>query len=542
MRKVMIVDDESLVRVGFQTIIDWELHGYQISGLYKNGLQAWEAIKEEGSPDVLLTDIKMPEMDGLELIKLIRERNMDCNIIILSSHDEYDYLRASIRLKVQDYILKHTFEPDELIQILNKLEYSASTEEQSKLVNIDIEKEQQLFLRESRVETHFLISEKEIDIDRFPGLVKKWGINDGTQGYWISIRAFPRENPYLNSELTALNYQLQDLIERFSSIEHVGMDQQTIHAFYRIDTESDPFNENIFDKWSTSILQKLDISIVIGLSKINSLSSGMMKMRMQAETAINKSFYLGEGVYVCNIENPIERISVVEWVKLKESTLELLTAYEITSIFEWMDHIGNSFAQRFVPKEEAVRFLLMVYRSFLENRMESHLINKEDIEDELHSSLMDYEDEIVNSIPVWKEMVKITCKMIEEKDKTILRRIKSPWLEEVIKYIKEHYTEQIRLEDVAKLANFNENYFSLLFRNEMGITFQDYITRLRIEKALQLLKNSNLSTEEVSSHVGYPNGNYFVKVFKKVTGITVSQYRSNPNSLSKRSKNSNVNN
>ncbi|MBO1511536.1 response regulator transcription factor [Metabacillus bambusae] len=536
MRKVMIVDDESLVRVGFQTIIDWEAHGYQISGLHKNGLQAWEAIQIEGPPDVLLTDIKMPEMDGLELIRHIREQNMDCNIIILSSHDEFTYLRASIKLRVQDYILKHTFEPDELIQTLNKLDYSVYKEGQSKLVNIDIEKEQRLLLQESRIESHFLIREKEINIDRFPSLVKKWGIKDA-QGYWISIRAYPRENPYFNSELTALNYQLQELIERFSSIVYVGMDQQTIHAFYRIDSESNPLNKNIFDKWSTSVLQKLDIPIVIGLSKRNSLSSGIMRMRIQAETAINKSFYFGEGVYLCDKDNPIERISVIEWAKLKESALEILTANEITSIYNWMDNIGNQFAQRFVPQEEAIRFLHMVYRSFLESQMEIYLLKKEEMEDGLHSSLVNYEDAIVNSNPTWKEVLKTTCKMMQEKDEKTLKKIKSPWLEVVIKYIKEHYTEPIRLEDVASLANFNENYFSLLFRNEMGITFLEYVTRLRIEKAIQLMKDTSLSTEEVSFQVGYPNGNYFVKVFKKVTGITVSQYRSNPNSLIKSMKN-----
>ena len=151
MRTVMIVDDESLVRVGFQTIIDWEAHGYQISGLHKNGREAWEAIQVEGPPDVLLTDIKMPEMDGLELIRHIREQNMDSNIIILRSHDELNYLRTSIKLRVQDYILKHTFEPDELIQTLNKLDYSVYKEGQSKLVNIDIESEQQLLLQESLI-------------------------------------------------------------------------------------------------------------------------------------------------------------------------------------------------------------------------------------------------------------------------------------------------------------------------------------------------------------------------------------------------------
>jgi two-component system, response regulator YesN len=530
MRTVMIVDDESLVRVGFQTIIDWESHGYQISGLYKNGLQAWEAIQLEGPPDVLLTDIKMPEMDGLVLIRNIREENKDCNIIILSSHDEFNYLRSSINLRVQDYILKHTFEPDELIETLNKLDYLFSKKE-SNLTNVTLEKEKQLLLKESRNLSHDSSKEKEIDVGRYPSMVKKWGINN-VQGYWISITTYPNGNSYLISELRAISYQLQELINEVSSMVYVGMDQQIIHAFCTIDSDSIHTYEKVFEKWISSILQKLDIPIIIGTSKKNYFSKSLVKMRVQAERAINKSFYLGKGIYYCDQDKPTNRIPDKEWADLKGNVAVLLISNDINSIITWIDKYGTQFAMNYVPEEEAVRFLKMVYMSFLERRVEISM-DWNIIEDSLHSNLISYEKAIVNSVPVWKEMVEITRILMEEHEEHSLNKVKVPWLEVVIKYIKEHYTEPIRLEEVARVANFNENYFSHLFRKEMGITFLDYVTSLRIEKAIKLLKDSRLSTEEISQQIGYPNGNYFVRVFKKVTGITISEFRSNPNSILK---------
>lgn len=531
MRKVMIVDDESLVRVGFQTIIDWEAHGYQISGAYKNGLEAWEAIQLEGPPDVLLTDIKMPEMDGLELIEKIREQNIDCNILILSSHDEFNYLRASIKLKVQDYILKHIFEPDELIKTLNKLDYSTMKEEpQSELVNI--EKEQQLLLQESMTESYSLTKQAKLDISRYPGMVEKWGLKNA-RGYWMSIRAYPRKTPYLNSELKALQYQLKDLMSRFSAIVFIGINQHIIHVFYKMESKSANLDENILNQWSNSILQKLDIPIVIGISEKGSLSDEIVSMRMQAETAMNKSFYLDEGVYVCEKSDPIDRISVVEWKELKETAVELIASNEVRNIINWIENVGNRFAARFIHQREAIRFLQMVYKCYLESRMGGLMVGKSNQEDELHSSLITFENAIENSVTNWKELLKITRDIMDTNEKLFLNRMTRPWLEVVLQYIDEHYTEQIRLEDVARLANFNENYFSQLFRDEMGVTFLSYITQLRIDKAIQLLKDPTISTEEVSFQVGYPNGNYFVKVFKKVTGITVSQYRANPNFLAK---------
>lgn len=121
MIKLSIVDDESLVRVGFQTIIDWQAAGYELFGVYRNGKEAWDAFCQEGYPDVLLTDIRMPEMDGLELIRQIRQTDTDMIILILSSYEEFEYTRKSIQLGVQDYIPKHLFDPEELIATLSRL-------------------------------------------------------------------------------------------------------------------------------------------------------------------------------------------------------------------------------------------------------------------------------------------------------------------------------------------------------------------------------------------------------------------------------------
>ena len=109
MRRVIIVDDESLVRVGLQSLFDWESFGYKIVGIYQNGKEALEAIRNN-PPDVLLTDIRMPEMDGLQLIEEVKKTYPDLNVVILSSYNDFDYMRKAIQYGVKDYVLKYKIE------------------------------------------------------------------------------------------------------------------------------------------------------------------------------------------------------------------------------------------------------------------------------------------------------------------------------------------------------------------------------------------------------------------------------------------------
>lgn len=524
MKKVMIVDDESLVRIGFQTIIDWETHGYHLSGVYRNGLEAWEAIEREGPPDVLLTDIRMPEMDGLELIRRIREKNIVMNILILSSHDEFQYLRTSIQLGVQDYILKHLFDPEELIQTLNQLNYSnltaPSIEEQ--MDGADLELERQLLLRETRTLSGIIMKETGIEIARYPNLLRIWNSN-GAHGSWVVIKVLPSQNGYLDSDLRALGYLLQELIERFSKNVYVGVDQDLFHVQCFLESEDDLLDHKVFAEVSDTVQQNLNIPIVVGISESGAFLTEMIKMRKQAEEAVCKSFYFGAGIYQYDSARPMGNITVSEWVNLKKRVLELLMDKQGDSIYSWMDEMGERLAERYIP-EEAVRFLQMVYKQFIKNRTETFLVDQDTLEKEINPLVLTYE--ISESVPSWSELLRITRAMMEDRDRAfLLIKKKSPWLEAVITFIHEHYAELIRLEDAAQITNFNANYFSQLFRNETGFTFLEYVTKVRIEKAKELLENPNHSAEEIASQIGYPNANYFVKVFKKITGTTVSEYR-----------------
>ncbi|WP_235852133.1 response regulator transcription factor [Niallia nealsonii] len=521
---MMIVDDESLVRIGFQTIIDWENHGYHVSGVYRNGLEAWEAIEHEGPPDVLLTDIRMPEMDGLELIHRIREKNIVMNILILSSHEEFKYLRTSIQLGVQDYILKHLFDPDELIQILNQLNYSHLTESsiEEQIVVADLDLEKQLLLRKTRTLSGIIMKETGIEVASYPNLLRKWNNNE-THGCWIVIRALPSQNGYLDSDLKALGYLLQELIERFSQNVYIGMDQNLFHFQCFPESEVNIVDEKIFAEISDTVRHNLNIPIVVGISERGAFLTEMIKMRKQAEDAVYKSFYFGAGIYQYNSARPMTNIMASEWVDLKKKALELLKDKQRDSIYKWMSGVGELFAEKYTP-EEAVRFLQMVYQQFIKSRAERFLVDKDTLEKEINPLVLTYEiSEFVSS---WPELLRITQDMMEEQDRAfLLITQRSPWLETVITFIHEHYAESIRLEEAAQITNFNTNYFSQLFRNETGFTFLEYVTKVRIDKARELLENPKLSAEEIASRIGYPNANYFVKVFKKVTGTTVSEYR-----------------
>ena len=145
MIKVLIVDDEILIRVGIKSCINWESNGYEIIGLAADGNQALEIIKSQ-MPDIVLTDIKMPNLDGLELIEEIKKQYPNIRIIVLSCYNEFDFIRTAMKLGADDYILKLSMEPQDLLKVLNNTKK-------------EIEKNQKAIAREND-------NKREIKIDR----------------------------------------------------------------------------------------------------------------------------------------------------------------------------------------------------------------------------------------------------------------------------------------------------------------------------------------------------------------------------------------
>lgn len=526
MIKIAIVDDESLVRVGFQTIIDWNEKGYEIFGVFRNGKEAWEAFSKDGFPDVLLTDIRMPEMDGLELVQRIRQKDKEMIILVLSSYEEFEYTRRSIQLGVQDYIPKHLFEPEELIATLTRLTESKRNVAKEHVLRTQadmLDEERQRLMTQTRMLPGIVGPTVDIYPSDYPILS---GILEQSPSVcWLAIRIWSTENSDSNdSDRTALGFLLQDLMNKTVHALPLGFDQGLFHGL--LFSREKGIEENIMmaglvKEWMDTVRNNLAILVSAGISEVR-LFPNCKAMREQAECMTDRSFYKGAGLYRYETKDnkDLEQMEV-QYQHWQRKFISLLKSDSQLEYIQWLDTVGIELSEQNSPEYafRLVQWMLKIYQndqkdmSLLEDTEKFKLIPVPLYSESYFKTWEDLKSAFLRNIDCFGVSSKVKLK-------------KHPWLEPVFAYVEKQYAESIRLEEAAGLVNLNIHYFSHRFSQEMEMTFLEYVTQVRIRKSMDLMKQYQLSAEEVASRVGYPNSNYFVKVFKKVTGMTVSEFKS----------------
>lgn len=523
MIKLVIVDDESLVRVGFQTIIDWQAAGYELCGVYRNGKEAWDAFCQEGYPDVLLTDIRMPEMDGLELIRHIRQTDADMIILILSSYEEFEYTRKSIQLGVQDYIPKHLFDPEELIATLSRLtnkRKNALQDQKQQNHSNALGEEKQRLMTHSRMLPGLITPAVDISLDNYPALTEI--LYNTPSVRWMAIHAW-QANSYQDSDQSALAFLLQDLMNKTIYAVPLGIDQGSFHALLLSSEQGQDeviMQGRLIQEWTDTVKQNLAITVVAGISGSSSFHDCKM-LRNQAEGMFDYSFFKGPGTYqytAFSVAEP-ERIAsqLQQW---QQQFAVLITHASYSGFAEWLDIIEEELCALASP-DTAFRLVQWILKVYLNDRMDNRWpgeTNETGIAPSPFFSKLHFQ--------TWHDLKSSFLETVEHLEASAgMNTGRHPWLQPVFKYVEEHFADSIRLEDASALVNLNIHYFSHRFSQDMGVTFLEYVTQIRIRKSMQLIRKFQLSAEEAASRVGYPNANYFVKVFKKVTGMTVSEFK-----------------
>lgn len=529
MLKIAIVDDESLVRVGFQTIIDWTANGYEVQGVYRNGKEAWEAFSASDFPDVLLTDIRMPEMDGLELIDNIRKQDADMIILILSSFEEIEYYRKSIQLGVQDYIPKHLFDPDELIATLSRLtkkKAAAATHVQQDRTEAMMAETQRLIISSRALPGVIPLAGSTLKSE-YPQIAERMG-NRGNV-YWVAVRDVPDEHPYMDSDISAMRFLLHDLMNRTEYVIPLGTDRSVFYGLLIVPAGAEASEEagfeqgmhNLVKEWIDTVKQNLAISVAVGLSLPGVFEDSKM-LRCEAERTLDVAFYEGPGIYRFQHGMSLDgqTIGTPTWLTWQDEILSFVRSRPAPAMGERLDSLKERMIMQCSP-EEAIRIAKWIFKAYMHERAEDefHLVEGESDPNPRRAAF-----ESTNYFRSWAELETMLLQAIEEYE-LLAKKRSNPWLQPILTFIEERFSDNIRLEDAASIAGLNVNYFSHRFSQEAGMTFLEFLTRLRVRKAMGLMKNERLSAEEAASRVGYTNANYFVKVFKKITGITISEFK-----------------
>ncbi|HEY5584752.1 MAG TPA: response regulator [Ruminiclostridium sp.] len=409
--KVLIVDDEMIVRVGMKSIIDWQQHGLELVGEAVNGKEALDKIKEY-SPDVVITDIKMPIMDGLILIEKAKELSKIPKFIVLSNYNEFDFVKEAMKLGAEDYILKYKMSSEQLLKILNTIR--DKIEETSK--NIEEKKQIEYQIR------------KNIPVMRrrfFNDVIN----NDDS----ISEEEFYRTRDFLRicfdlSSNCCMIIKIQDFHE-------------------------------------LKILDEKDIAM-INISIIN-ITEEIITDHFDGY-CIDTRF--GEFCIVLSIKKDITETYIKE--KLNETKNRL-----IEMLYKYLNI-------RFNISLGLINHGIAGLRDSYQQAKENLNPEYDHVNDNYHLTILKAKD-----------------------------------------YIEKNYNKDLSTQDVADYVNLSRSYFSMLFSEHMNIGCSDYITRMRIEQAKNLLRNTDYKAYKIAEMVGYNNCHYLSRVFKKIVGLTPLEYR-----------------
>lgn len=531
MLKLLIVDDELLMRIGLRSMIDWEIHGFKVIGEASNGKEALEmAVGME--PDVIITDIKMPIMDGLSLIREASKKVRGCQFIILSNFDDFQYVKEALRLGAKDYLIKTEIREDTLAELLARLKEGsgASGGWESMPAAAEVISQSLSLLKEN--------------------LFKEW-----ISGFWNEREWLARVKPLgirlKSADLAALKL----VIDQFEAVKakYVEKDEKLLRfSIANIIEEIVPsrWNHELIVDNSAEYLLLLNVSsggeaeIRADIEKLGRQISGAMKAYMnlsfslgcstvapgyaylklvsqEADIAASRRFYEGSGGFVFFSDVAREPARDRDDGALNaQLSLELRMAVESRNGMRWrgfLDRVRKRM-QEGRMSEKAIRDM---YVQIME-QVNAHLQHESGI---LSQPSMRSPYEILLKAETWDELDAWTYDYVN----ACFQADAQPsvtYVDKAMDLIMQYYAEDISLQSVAGQINVNPSYLSRIFKQETGENFIGTLTKVRIERAKHLLESKTYKVFEVADRVGYHNYTYFSKIFKKVVGVSPEEYRS----------------
>ncbi len=514
MKKVLIVDDEFLVRLGLKTTINWEAHGYVIIGEAANGKEALDLFGET-DPDILITDIKMPVMDGLELIKNVKKIKKNIQVVILSNYAEFSFARQAVELGVFQYMLKSEINSENLIDLLKNLtvEWESEIREEKTGKN----------KREEYLKTQL------------------FGLPMSSKALYDSIHApmegiFNREKYailILYCDITSLTESATDMLNKalcalMDTTYHEPAYCTKVYKgqiFFTLITDVSGKEQEAYKRLleQCSILARnarhyFDTVLQGGISTVGTVVQ-FPQMLWEAETARENCFFAEENfcVYDQTEMNIQEKITHVSHKKInrffQEDDKDGVLRY-IDDIFEELKNISNY--QN--VKNTFIDFLAVaksICEGIGENRPQSLEPVKFDYDNLIHLPTLESVKKYINDI--YHAIFDLNGGNNESGYSSTVKSC--------IVFIENNYSFNISLDDAAKAVTVSKSYLSMLFKQETGTNFVTYLNEYRIKKAKTLLSKTNLKIYEVAEKVGFYSPYYFSKVFKETTGLNCREYK-----------------
>lgn len=520
MLKIFLVEDEMIMREGIKKNIDWEKENFLFVGDAADGELAYPLIIQK-KPDILITDIKMPFMDGLELSRLVKAELPDIKIIVLSGYDEFDYAKEAIDIGITEYMLKPVTST-KLLETLHRVE-------------------------------KIILSQREKEAAKSGNNEKMRFFRKLVSGS-MSVSLLLKEGRELGIELAALEYNLlllqlflgDDVDEAHNHIREIKQGFQKLKEVYLNVEVADRGREEFWfllkgtEECSLSILEDEMKAALEKLVKTKNQMEyfGVLGKRVErlgdlsvCYEAANKRFahrFLEERNKIYQLDDTEDTTLDLESLNLSQTDRKDLEQFLSTGLKEDVD----TFIDTYFEKTGGKNIQSILFRQYVV--MDIYIITvsfsqkmgyqKQKLA-ELYGDKQEFA-KVFSSIDETKlYLKKLLETAIDLREKALPGKYDTV-LKQAQEYIEEHYNQyDISLNTVAASVNLSPNHFSAIFSQELGETFIEYLTRVRMEKAKELLRTTSKKSTEIAYEVGYKDAHYFGSLFKKTQNCTPKEYR-----------------
>lgn len=498
--RILIVDDEFIMRQGIRHMMNWEEQGFQVVGEASNGKEALD-LMETLKPHIVLCDIAMPVMDGLDFIRVAHRKYPDVQILILSGYDKFEYVRQALLNGAVDYVLKPTLNPGELSRILARIVQKIPGMQLKKKTFSSLENLLERYLNgfDQTLKAHEFAQYFPHSCYRLLGMPVQFR---NPKGEDLSQVIFEKTEQYLKNHTpgaylkflqnheflcVSFNYPLKDEGRLMETVGELMSQLAVIHE--RAFAVLGPVRRNIQDL-------REDFA---------------NPMFLEAEAFYHKGVHL----YLLKEEKNSE--AVFRKFDFRRFSAAVADSNYGEAVEMFRDYIHKAVENR-MPEFK------------LKNQTKNLLYNLvgsvESKAQELEQIRYEYFKKIDDAAYV-EDFLKMLEDLAKELQECLGEGGENPdaKLKEMLDYISEYYKEDLDLANLAKTFNFNYSYLSSYFNNRMGEGFSEYLNRIRIGQACRLLEKEEMSISVISAMVGYSDQSYFCRVFKKITGETPSAYR-----------------
>ena len=531
MIKVFLCEDEFVVREGIKKNIDWAGNGYEFIGEASDGELALPLIRKL-EPDIVITDIKMPFMDGLELSRIIRKELPFIEIVILSGYEEFDYAKQAISIGVAQYLTK-PISGDDLLRELDLLRDKIIKSKEERALKEQFKKEMEENDRRERSELFKCLVSGDCPVTELLEKAQKIGMDLSAMWYNIILLFTKSEHheieEYSRSSVT-VDEQINEIVDEMGCISFDrDLEGRAILIMGDSEEKIADIQRGMIEKIEEVFKDYGHVRYCGGIGKsVNRLSRLNESFEDACCALANRFFVTGSGFFKANREADPDRVSdasfdmsnidakridknnVTKFLKL--GNLDEIPFY----VEEFVNSVGADAFNSYIFRQYIAMDVFFAVSAFIE---ELPPRKKTDAITEVSKDTLENVDSVKDYI------IGLIESAIRCRDSIASNRYMEI-VDEAVKYIEENYAdEELSLNQLASHVNVSPNHLSTIFSQQTGHTFIKYLTEYRMNKAKEMLKCTSMRSSEISEAVGYKDPHYFSYMFKKTVGMTPTNYR-----------------